>query len=152
MANDYEGFLFAAANDVRAIEALANISVETHSEVIAFHAQQAAEKIVKNVFIQHEEVAPKTHAVDELVGYAVERRWLSEDARDCLPAAAGLSQHAVLARYTQTPDIGRGEALQAIADYESIARRLESEGYDIVPLDLAVSYLHDEGEVESAED
>ena len=142
MANDYEGYLFAAANDVRAMGALAALDVDAHSEVIAFHAQQAAEKIVKNVFIENDEVAPKTHAVDELLERAVECGWVSEEARKCLPSAAALSQHAVLARYIQTPDIGRGEALQAMADYERIADVLEKEGYGVVALSSGINYLH----------
>ena len=141
MANDYEGFLFAAANDVHAIEALAQISIETHSEVIAFHAQQASEKVLKHVFAEHDETAPKTHAVDELLARAVELGWLSEGALACSEAAASLTQFAVLARYTRARAIGVGEALQAMADYKQIVEMLEKEGYAAVPLAVPAEYL-----------
>ena len=52
--------------------------------------------------------------------------------------------HAVAARYSQMPDIDRGEALQAIADYLSIAKSLAENGYDSVEIKVEVHYLHEE--------
>ena len=43
MSAEYIGYLYSAHKDILAIEALAQ-DIDTHSEVIAFHAQQAAEK------------------------------------------------------------------------------------------------------------
>ena len=148
----YSYRLFAAANDVQAIEALAQISAETHSEVIAFHAQQASEKVLKHVFAEHGEAAPKTHAVDELLARAVELGWLSEEALACSEAAANLTQFAVLARYTQARDIGVGEALQAMAGYKRLVEMLEKEGYAAVPLAIPAQYLRESAETQDADE
>jgi HEPN domain-containing protein len=45
----YQGFLYAAYKDILAVESLCEFG-NVHFEAIAFHAQQAAEKILKKRF------------------------------------------------------------------------------------------------------
>lgn len=63
MNDEYAGYLYAAHKDILAIEALAQ-DIDTHSEAIAFHEQQAAEKILKNVFDINCVKPAKTHNLD----------------------------------------------------------------------------------------
>ena len=119
---EYTGFMYAAHRDVLVVENLAK-EIDPYTEAIAFHSQQAAEKMVKNVFIQNGIVPSKTHSVDELLSKAIDSGWLSVEP-PVIDAAINISMHAVAARYSQMPDIDRGEALQAIADCNTIAKSL----------------------------
>ena len=73
---EYTGFMYAAHRDVLVVENLAK-EIDPYTEAIAFHSQQAAEKMVKNVFIQNGIVPSKTHSVDELLSKAIDSGWLS---------------------------------------------------------------------------
>lgn len=75
---EYTGFMYAAHRDVLVVENLAK-EIDPYTEAIAFHSQQAAEKMVKNVFIQNGIVPSKTHSVDELLSKAIDSGWLSVD-------------------------------------------------------------------------
>jgi HEPN domain-containing protein len=141
--DDYRGFLYAAHKDALAAEALASLDVATHAEAIAFHAQQAAEKIVKSVFTSNGSVPSKTHAIDELVAQAIKVGWLSAQP-DELDAAADLGMYAVVARYKTSPNMDAGEALNAIADCNKVADMVERFGYPVVRIAVAARYLHDE--------
>lgn len=123
---EYTGFMYAAHRDVLVVENLAK-EIDPYTEAIAFHSQQAAEKMVKNVFIQNGIVPSKTHSVDELLSKAIDSGWLSVEPQ-VIDAAINISMHAVAARYSQMPDIDRGEALQAIADCNTIAKSLAENG------------------------
>ncbi|WP_296010328.1 HEPN domain-containing protein [uncultured Adlercreutzia sp.] len=149
MASERTGFLYAAGKDVQAIEALAADGVENHCEIISFLSQQAAEKMVKSIFVKNGVVPNKTHNVDDLLATAIENEWLAA-TETAIDAASNVSMHAVAARYTQMPDITRGEALQAIADCNAIAKLLADNGYDFVQIEVEASYLHDESESEEA--
>lgn len=61
-----------------------------------------------------------------------------------MASAINISMHAVAARYSQMPDIDRGEALQAIADCNTIARSLTANGYDSAEIEVNAHYLHEE--------
>ena len=118
---EYTGFMYAAHRDVLIVENLAK-EIDPYTEAIAFHSRQAAEKMVKNVFIQNGIVPSKTHSVDELLSKAIDSGWLSVEPQ-VIDAAINISMHAVAARYSQMPDIDRGEALQAIADRKTTRRK-----------------------------
>lgn len=55
------GYLYAASKDVLAIEALSGLDTDLHSEAIAFHSQQAAEKMVKAVYTTNDTFPPRSH-------------------------------------------------------------------------------------------
>ena len=139
---EHTGFMYAAHRDVLVIEALAK-DVDPYTEAIAFHSQQAAEKMVKNVFVQNGTVPGKTHSVDELLSSAIEAGWLQVEPK-VIDAAISISMHAVAARYSQAPDINRGEALQAIADCNTIASSLAENGYDSISIKADAHYLRGE--------
>lgn len=136
MASTYTGFLYAASKDIAALEALVDDGIEKHCEIVAFLAQQAAEKMVKSVYTKNGMVPNKTHSVDELLAGAIEQGWLVAD-ETAIDAATNVSMHAVAARYTQMPDINKGEALQAIMNCNVIAAMLENNGYDNIQVNVA---------------
>ena len=78
---EYTGFMYAAHRDVLVVENLAK-EIDPYTEAIAFHSQQAAEKMVKNVFIQNGIVPSKTHSVDE-ASVESHRFWLAERRAPC---------------------------------------------------------------------
>lgn len=96
---EYTGFMYAAHRDVLVVENLAK-EIDPYTEAIAFHSQQAAEKMVKNVFIQNGIVPSKTHSVDELLSKAIDSGWLSVEP-PVIDAAINISMHAVAARYSR---------------------------------------------------
>lgn len=100
--------MHTAYKDKLAIETLLP-DVGTHTEAIAFHSQQMAEKIMKDVFVQNATVPPKTHAVDDLLAEAAEKGWVAPTP-EAITAASNIAVHAVAARYTDAPGIGKGEA------------------------------------------
>lgn len=89
---EYTGFMYAAHRDVLVVENLAK-EIDPYTEAIAFHSQQAAEKMVKNVFIQNGIVPSKTHSVDELLSKAIDSGWLSVEP-PVIDAAINISMHA----------------------------------------------------------
>ena len=144
MGEQYRGFLYAAYKDKLTVEALLP-DAETHSESIAFHSQQMAEKVMKEVFVQNAVVPPKTHAVDDLLAAASEKGWVKASS-EAVQAAHSLSMHAVVARYAECPDITRGEALQAGAPANVIAGMVGASGYDVVRIESHIHLLRQEGD------
>lgn len=142
MGEEYSGFLYAAYKDKLTVEALLP-AVEVHTESIAFHSQQLAEKVMKSLFVQNAAVPPKTHAVDDLLAVAAEKGWLVPTSK-AVEAASGITVHAVAARYTDAPDISKGEALRAVADANVIADMVSAAGYDAVRIESAAHLLRDE--------
>ena len=140
MGEGYTGFLYAASKDVQAIEALAQDDLGRHAEVIAFHAQQAAEKMVKAAFAAEGQMPSRTHDIDCLLEEAQERGWIALD-EGAMEASSRLTIHAVNARYTMSPDIERGEALQAIQDANTVAAVLTRNGFDSIEIPIEAQLL-----------
>lgn len=131
----YEGFLYPASKDVFAIEALCD-NIDLHCEAICFHAQQAAEKMVKSVYAEHDEEPPRTHDIAYLLIQAGEKEWLAAPD-SVMEAAARLTSFAVMARYEFSRDISGVEARLAIENCNQVAQLLENEGYRSISIKLA---------------
>ncbi len=140
---EYRGYLYAASKDVLAIEALSGVDTELHSEAIAFHSQQAAEKMIKAVYTTNGAIPPKLHDIGKLLSKAIENGWLTCD-KSSVEAAVHLSAYAVAARYESAREIGKGEAIQAMADCNAIAKMLKANGYEVILIKTDAHYLHDE--------
>jgi HEPN domain-containing protein len=77
-------------------------------EIIAFHAQQAVEKALKALLIQHQVKFPRTHIIGVLLVLCKESGYRIEEN---LEEAATLSRYAVASRYPgETESISRQEA------------------------------------------
>ncbi len=66
------GYLYSAVKDALAADALHGIDPYMHCEAISYHCQQAAEKMVKHVFVTNGSVPPKTHIVNDLLAKAID--------------------------------------------------------------------------------
>lgn len=130
---EYEGMLFAASKDIDIVRHLAAGGVETFAEGIAFHAQQAAEKMVKYALDSSGVSYRRIHDIDELLqkGELVGVFLVGEDV---LRAASRLSLYAVAARYTTCPEITGADALQAVRDCDKIACSLKEQGFDAIEI------------------
>lgn len=143
MADEYSGLNFNAHHDAMAVEALAEFDIDKHAEIIAFHAQQAAEKQLKEALKQHGAVPPKTHHVAHLVTLCQSEDMFVPTAEQ-MQSALRLTSHAVTTRYDEEIDIGKGEALEAIADCNAIADMLEQAGFQPVRIDVEARFLRDD--------
>lgn len=132
---EYTGFMYAASKDASAVEALAAAGLADHCEAISFHCQQAAEKMLKCVYMEQGKVPPKTHDVGDLLASAIDEGWLKAKP-EAIQAAIDLTIYAVAARYETSPDISEGEARKAIIDCNRIADMLGSNDYECIRIDL----------------
>lgn len=139
MAKEHRGLLYAASVDVETIDALASLGVASYAESIGYHAQQAAEKLVKSVFEKNNEAFPFTHNISSLLNRANDLGFLDFDD-ETLEQASYLSSLISLTRYADAPDFQEGEALDAMRAFEAISRMVSDNGYE----SLALSPYKDE--------
>ncbi len=137
-ADDYLG---AAARDCRTVEILLEYIDET-PESICFHCEQAAEKMLKQVFIDNGRVPERTHRLEALLDRTIESGWLSADS-DEVGATLFLSAYATKFRYVTMREAEKGEALQAVASCNAIADMLSRQGYRSVSIRTSAGFLHD---------
>ena len=133
MAKEPKGLLYAASVDVETVDALASLGVARYAESIGYHAQQAAEKLVKSVFEKNNEAFPYTHNVSFLLNRAQELGFLSFE-EGVLEQASYLSSLISLTRYAESPDFQEGEALEAMRALSAIIELVGENGYEIVEL------------------
>lgn len=138
----FKGFLYAAYRDVTCVEALLNAGISAYSEAIAFHSQQAAEKELKAVLVELGIIPSKTHDLVELLDQLVKESTFNVNG-DCIEAAARLSRHAVVSRYTFTFEVKEGEALEAVADCNVIAKTIGNNGFDFIEIGSSARHLDD---------
>lgn len=87
-----------ARDDLVAAEKLHGIP-ETSSAIVAFHAQQAAEKYLKGFLIHHEVEPPRTHDLEEILGKGAE---IEGDIVRLRSTVEGLTDYGVAPRYPDT--------------------------------------------------
>lgn len=82
-------------------------------EIAAFHAQQAAEKILKALLVQEQVDFPRTHSIGALLALCEEA---GIDGAEDLVDATSLTRYAVATRYPGEEDpVDREEAREAAA-------------------------------------
>ena len=86
-------------------------------EIVCFHAQQAAEKMLKAFLVSHSIEPPKTHDMQVLCEMCVEC-----DARinDVYEPAVLLSRYAVMPRYPAEIEILEHDAVSAIIHTDTV--------------------------------
>jgi HEPN domain-containing protein len=78
--------------------------------LIAFHAQQCAEKYLKAYMVYHDIDFPFTHEMKKLLNYCGSHRWIEE-----IKDAEELTPYAVTARYPGVDEVvTENEAVQAV--------------------------------------
>lgn len=106
--------LLAAAQRDRLTYRILRRDAEAPLETTLFHAQQAAEKSIKAVLVQHGIVFRRIHDLIELLDIACAHRIQVPVARDLL---VRLGPYAVEFRYlgVRAPDVGPAEADEAVS-------------------------------------
>lgn len=112
--SNFHHWLQKAENDLLNIEN--HLAADrTPWDTVCFHAQQAAEKVLKAFLIYHREETPRTHDLTALLARCVEiYPGLSDLEEDC----RRLTYYAVSARYPDDhyePDERDGRAMDAAA-------------------------------------
>lgn len=139
MADGYRGLMYAASTDVEAIRTLAAAGVEGHAESIGYHAQQAAEKMLKGAFESRDIDFPFTHNIQLLLVRGQREGLFGEIPEAVTEAALYLSGLISITRYAEAPDFQEGEARRAIESANKVAIFLAENGFDsiIVSVDTA---------------
>ena len=133
MAKVLRGLLYAASVDVETIDALSSLGIANYAESIGYHAQQAAEKLVKSVFEKNDEAFPFTHNIASLLNRANDLGLLDFND-EILEHASYLSSLISLTRYADAPDFQEGEALDAMRAFEAISQMVSDNGYESLAL------------------
>ena len=102
-----------ASQDFDAAMHLASSMRPCPYEIVCFHCQQAAEKVLKAYLVSHGKDIPRTHDLSELC-----RICFSDEARpvNIFTAAARLTSYAVQARYPNNLDVTEADSNLAIED------------------------------------
>ncbi len=119
-----------AGEDIGAAEALLERE-ELPPRLACFHAQQAAEKSIKSIFVFLQVDFPFTHNLDRLRDLLPDGWTVKED----FPDLASLSEWAVEPRYPgdlreATQEDAEAAIEKARAVYETTMKDLEEHGYD----------------------
>jgi HEPN domain-containing protein len=114
-----------AKADVDLSAARALLSTGGLYEVVAFHAQQAAEKALKAFLVWHQREFPKTHDISRLLTLSASA---DESLAATLAGAAELTPYGVEYRYPgEYPPVTRAAAVASLATAESVVHSV-SEG------------------------
>lgn len=133
MTANLDGLLYDADGDVTTILSMfPNVASPGNA---AFHAQQAAEKMVKHVFELNGVEYQKIHNISILLKAASMYGWLRDVTQDELEMARLLSNYAVIGRYAGA-SVTKEHALQAIRWSNQIADILERNGYPVVRINV----------------
>lgn len=100
-------------------------SRETPWELVAYHAQQAAEKMLKACLVGQKAVVPRTHDLGRLLGDCL--AWPSCLALAAIAADCDLlTPYGIAVRYPgDEPDVDAAEARQAVAAAKRIAAAVQ---------------------------
>ncbi|MCL2019506.1 MAG: HEPN domain-containing protein [Oscillospiraceae bacterium] len=80
-------------------------------EIVCFHSQQAAEKMLKCFLVFHETEPPKIHDLRELIEICIE---FEDKFNDIYNEATSLTRYAVLPRYPAELDLDESDGERAI--------------------------------------
>jgi len=114
-------WMVKAKADLKAAESLAGLEDELWS-IVAFHCQQAAEKLIKGALTREQIEFGKSHDIAELLDRLVPVK--PDLAADLRPAAA-LTVYGVQVRYPgDAPEVDREEAERALELARMVAEKL----------------------------
>ncbi len=94
-------------------------------EILAFHAQQAAEKALKALLVQRQVEFPRQHVIGPLLNLCREAGY---EGIEALEEAVSLTRFAVVTRYPgEEEPVSRQEALQAFGLAEIVLTWVETQ-------------------------
>lgn len=127
MGMTYANFLHKAHQDVLTVEILSQ-DVDVLAEMIVFHAHRAIQNMMWNIFAMNGAEIIYTEDLSFLLRQAVNNKWMCVDD-DEMRCAVVLSQYASAVLYTDTSNIERSEALNAIMICNRLADAIEYNGF-----------------------
>ena len=143
---ELKGFMYAASKDVDAASANYAINIDRFAESIAFHSQQAAEKMVKAALASSGVVPDQTHKIDSLVKELATAKNIALN-QEVIEAATDLTYHAVSTRYAFTRECDGGMALTAIQNCNVIADFLSANGFESLHIEKSNPFSEEDGEL-----
>ena len=127
---DYRAWVAKAEHDLLNIENNL-VAVRVPWDTICFHAQQAAEKLLKAFLVYHGQAAPHIHDLVALLRACAQ---IDESLGDLQADCAGLTDYAVVSRYPTDEvyepgeDAGRAAAAAARRVHLAVLARLPQPG------------------------
>lgn len=109
--------------------------------IVCFHAQQCAEKLIKQVYVDNGDLPPRSHDLRELVRECCDNGYLEIDKR--LDAAVRLGSHVTHSGYAPLGMVDPCEALSSVIHCNRISEVLREQGYASVEVDAAAQFLSD---------
>lgn len=110
-------------------------------ETICDMCQQCAEKMLKQMFLDHGSFPPRSHDLVELVRQASEHGWMDTLEEDLAPIIF-LNSYGVKSRYLTLSESERAEAVEAVASLRSVSDMLSRNNAQHIQLDTDIAYLH----------
>jgi HEPN domain-containing protein len=118
-----------AEEDLRLAQHALTLSSGCPYRLIAYHAQQCAEKYLKAYLVYHLVDFPYTHDMQNLLELCAGKASWPES----LDAAKNLTAYAITARYPGTVEVTRDDAIRAIeiatTVKQTVHKALEGEGF-----------------------
>lgn len=111
-----KGWLEKARRDLITAQEKLN-SAEPFTDIICFHAQQAAEKYIKAYLVLQELEFPKTHTLEDLVLLAAQKDTAFLELKDC---SVELTPYAVEIRYPEWEEPSLEDARKSVAIAEKV--------------------------------
>lgn len=110
---------------------------------ICYHSQQFAEKLLKSVYQSNDLVAARSHDLLRLAT-KLEEMGLLSFTDEAWRACAFLNQCEASIRYVTFTESQYGEALEALAHANEIAKEVGENGYRTLHIDVPAHFLRDE--------
>lgn len=142
--NQADDYMAAAQKDVALVEHLLP-DIREFPEAICFHCEQAAEKMLKQMWVENGVLPRHTHNLSDLLGMATERGWVQASKRD-IYAAEFLAAYGTKLRYVILQESEYGEAVEAVLECNQISDMLRRNGYEYFPIRTSSHFLRDEGD------
>ncbi len=139
--NQADNYIETAASDARTCELLLPNYREVPNSV-CFHAEQCAEKLLKQVFVDNGDVPPRSHDLTVILKEIYELGYLHKDIR-LSQAAMFLQIFPTKARYVPFEDAECGEALTAVIHCNRLSAALSEQGYEGETIETTARFLAD---------
>ena len=110
---------------------------------IAYHAQQVAEKVLKNVFSENDMDFKDVHDIPLLLEES-QKQGLLSNVESMMDQGRYLSYFSGSGRYPNEMDVDKSMAMKAIADCKAFMHFIEENGYPSLDIPIEVGYLRDQ--------
>lgn len=139
-----DSYIEAAKADVELVTHLLP-DIGRFPEAVCFHCEQAAEKMLKQMWVDQGFMPRRSHDISDLLGMAIENRWLTATSDD-VRAAQFLGQYGTKFKYIRMRESERGEVSEAVVCCNQIASLLRSSGFQSALIETGTHYLHGEAD------